>query len=292
MDGTRGGLFQRLVHEPLVHFLAIGAAIFALNAVFNPGEETPEGVIEISQGRIAQLEEGFRAVSGRGPGPQELRAIVDDFVMEEIAYREAIAMGLDADDTVVRRRMRQKLDFLLEDMTAINEPTEAELREQLAKEPLRYSQPAMRAIRQVLASEDRRGAAASRDAQAFLGRLRGGANPEGMGDASMLPSATPLTSEIGIATLFGDAFAAEVFKHGEGEWFGPVKSVFGYHAVEITHLSKSETPAFEAVREQVRNDIIQQRRIAQRQHDQQRLLNRYDVRIDWPGGKAPEVAAQ
>jgi len=292
MDGKGGGLFQRLLREPLAHFLAIGAAIFAFNAMLNRDAEAPEGVIQISQGRIAQLEEGFRAVSGRGPGPQELKAIVDDFVMEEIAYREAVAMGLDADDTVVRRRMRQKLDFLLEDMTAINEPTEAELREQLAREPLRYSQPAMRAIRQVLASEDKRGGAASRDAQAFLGRLRAGANPEGMGDASMLPSATPLTSEIGIATLFGDAFAAEVFKHGAGEWFGPVKSVFGYHAVQITHLKEAETPAFDAVREQVRNDIIQQRRIAQRLQDQQRLRERYDVRIDWPGGKPPEVPVQ
>lgn len=292
MDEARGGFFRRLIHEPLAHFLAIGAAIFALNAAFNHDAGTPEGVIEISQGRIAQLEEGFRAVSGREPGPQELKAIVDDFVMEEIAYREAIAMGLDADDTVVRRRMRQKLDFLLEDMTAISEPTEAELREQLSREPMRYSKPAMRAIRQVLASEDKRGAAAKQDAQAFLDRLRRGADPEGMGDASMLPSATPLTSEIGLATLFGDAFAAEVFRHDAGEWFGPVKSVFGYHAVDITQLSDVETPAFEAVREQVRNDIIQKRRIAQRQMDQQRLRARYDVRIDWPGGKAPEAAAQ
>ena len=278
----------KLLREPLIHFLAIGLAIFALNSVINGRDETPEDVIIISQGRIAQIEESFRAVANRPPNAAELKDMVDDFVMEEIAYREAIAMGLDADDTVVRRRMRQKLEFLLDDVASIAEPTEAELLAWFNNHSTDYARPEKRALRHVLASRDTRGESARADAARFMQRLNTGADPASLGDASMLPDAVPLTTKAGVSALFGADFADAVFASGAKGWFGPVSSVFGEHVVEITDRASLESASLEDVREQARNDLIAARRSDIRRKDEKRLLDRYEVRIDWPEGKTPE----
>jgi hypothetical protein len=280
----------RLLREPLIHFLAIGLAIFALNAVINGRDETPEDVIIISQGRIAQIEESFRAVANRPPNAAELKDMVDDFVMEEIAYREAIAMGLDADDTVVRRRMRQKLEFLLDDVASIAEPTEAELQAWFSNHAADYARPEKRALRHVLASRDKRGEAAPADAVRFMQRLNAGADPASLGDASMLPDSAPLTTKAGVSALFGADFADAVFASGAKGWFGPVSSVFGEHVVKITDRASLEAASLDDVRGQVRNDLIAARRSDIRRKDEKRLLERYQVRIDWPEGKAPREA--
>jgi hypothetical protein len=277
----------KLLREPMLHFLLIGLALFGGNALINGRGETPGDVIVISEGRIAQLAEGFRAVAGRAPNSAELKQIVDDFVIEEIAYREAVAMGLDADDTIVRRRMRQKLEFLLDDVASIAEPAEAELQAWHRDHAGLYARPEQRALRQVLASHDQRGEAARADAEHMLKQLRSGADPDALGDPSLLPAAIPLTSKVGVGTLFGDDFANAVFASDAKGWFGPVSTVFGEHLVEITDREVSTAAGLEDVREQVRNDLIAARRAEQRRKDEARLRDRYQIQIDWPQGRAP-----
>lgn len=279
---------QRLLREPLLHFMAIAAVLFAVNAALNPAVLRPSGNgIVVTEGRIRQLAESFQLVSGRMPDVRELEALVEDFVIEEAAYREALAMGLDVDDTVVRRRLRQKLEFLLEDVSAIEEPTETELTEFMETHAERYATPRRVAIRQVLASADRRGDAAPADAAAMLARLRSGASPETLGDASLLPAAAPLTSREGLASIYGDAFADAAFSSQDEGWFGPVASPFGYHVVQITGRSELQTPSLETVGERVRADWVDMRRQSIREEQRKRLLGRYDVRIEWPAAARP-----
>jgi len=276
-------ILSRAIREPLVHFLAIGLALFIANSLINGPDEGPAGeTVVISEGRVNQIAESFLLLSGRAPTREELAALVDDFVSEEIGYREAIAMGLDADDTIVRRRMRQKLEFLIEDGGASEEPTEAQLQLWMDANPDIYRLPERRAIRHVLASADKRGAAAPADAIIFLAKLKSGADPARLGDGSMLPAAMPLTTEPGVASQFGADFARAAFAHqGEG-WFGPIASPFGQHIVLVMDVEPGRSVPLAEVREKVRSDWIEHRRNIVRDEFHARMRQRYDIRIEWP----------
>jgi hypothetical protein len=275
---------SRALREPLAHFLVIGVVLFAANSMIHgPERDAPGEAITISQGQVNQIAESYRLLSGRMPSRAELETLVDDFITEEISYREAVAMGLDADDTIVRRRMRQKLEFLLEDATASEEPTEAELKVWLTEHADGYRLPERRAIRHVLASADRRGKQTRVDAAAFLANLRSGVDPSTLGDPSMLPAATPLTTKEGVANLFGEDFAASVFAHNGESWFGPVASPFGEHLILVMETEAGRAPALEDVRDRVRSDLIESRRDQARNDFQAGMRKRYQVRIDWPG---------
>lgn len=273
----------RAVREPLVHFLAIGVVLFALNtAIHGAQRSAPGDAITISEGQVAQLAESYRLLAGRLPSRDELASLVDDFVTEEISYREAVAMGLDADDTIVRRRMRQKLEFLIEDATASEEPTEAELGAWLAAHADDYRLPERRAIRQVLVGADRRGEGVRAHAEAVLVKLKSGADPAKLGDPSMLPAAMPLTTEEGIAGLFGEDFAGAVFAGGSKGWFGPVASPFGEHLVQVTQSEAGRAPTLDDVRDKVRSDVIEGRRDKARDDFHAKMRKRYQISIDWP----------
>jgi parvulin-like peptidyl-prolyl isomerase len=216
------------------------------------------------------------------PSRAELQALVDDFVNEEVDYREAVAMGLDADDTIVRRRMRQKLEFLAEDADATEEPSEADLSAWLKLHADEYHIPGRVAIRQVLASGDERGPKAAADANLILAKLKTGVDPASVGDPSMLPAAMPLTSEQGIAALFGDDFARTVFKQeGEG-WFGPVSSPFGQHLVLVMEREPGRDATLEDEHNRLRADWIEAKRSKKRDDFQARLRGRYQVKVNWP----------
>jgi hypothetical protein len=269
---------DRAIREPLVHFLAVGAVLFAAAGVIGgPKGNAPSDAITISQGQVAQLAESYRLLAGRLPSREELSGLVDDFVTEEISYREAVAMGLDADDTIVRRRMRQKLEFLIEDANASEEPSEADLAAWLAGHADKY-----RAIRQVLFATDKRGESVHREAEALLARLKSGADPSKFGDPSMLPAAMPLTTEEGVAGQFGEDFAASVFSNAGKTWFGPIASPFGEHLVLVMQVEAGREAVLDDVRDKVRSDVIEGRRDQARDEFQERMRKRYHVRIDWP----------
>ena len=274
---------KRAAREPLVHFLAIGAALFVINGLIHGPDKGGTGeTVVISEGRVNQIAESFVLLAGRVPTREEIESLVDDFVSEEVGYREAVAMGLDADDTIVRRRMRQKLEFLIEDSAASDQPTQAEMQAWLDQHPERYHLPERRAFRQVLLSADKRGAGATRDAEAALTSLRSGADPAKLGDSSMLPGAAPLTTQEGVAGLFGTDFAASVFAHtGEG-WFGPIASPYGQHLVSVIDIEKGRAVALSEVADQVSSDIIESRRNDARDEFHARMRKRYDIHIQWP----------
>ena len=269
--------------EPLVQFLLVASVLFGADRLIHRSEPRASGdSITISQGRVEHLAGSFHLLAGRSPSRAELQALVDDFIDEEIDYREAIAMGLDADDTIVRRRMRQKLEFLIEEADAVAEPSEEQLATWLKAHAADYRVPERIAFRHILASRDERGTRADADAAAFLKQLSSGADPEKLGDASMLPAALPPTTREGVAAQFGATFAANVFQHTDAGWFGPVSSPFGSHDVLILTREAPSDPSLADIRDKLRSDWIEARRLSKRDDFQARLRRRYEVRVDWP----------
>jgi hypothetical protein len=271
------------MREPLLQFLSIALVLFTVNWLIHGDDARPSGDrITISQGRVQQIADSYRLLAGRMPDRIELQALVNDFADEEIAYREAIAIGLDADDTIVRRRMRQKLEFMAEDADASEEPADAQLEAWLSEHAAAYRLPERIAFRQVMTSTDTRGERVRLDAIALLDQLRAGADPTKLGDPSMLPSALPPTTQAGVAALFGEAFAAKVFEHSGGDWFGPVASPLGAHIVLILSREPAREPVLADIREKVRSDWIEARRRDQREQFQARLRQRYEITVEWP----------
>ncbi|MDY6949357.1 MAG: peptidylprolyl isomerase [Pseudomonadota bacterium] len=286
------GRFQRALREPLLQFMAIALVLFVANQLLHGSSvQISNERITISQGRVQQIAESYRLLAGRLPSRAELQVLVNDFADEEIAYREAIAMGLDADDTIVRRRMRQKLEFLAEDAEAGEEPTDEQLADWLAGHAADYRLPERISFRHVMASADARGARMNEAATALLKQLRSGADASGLGDPSMLPSTLSPTTRHGVAALFGETFADAVFAHAGEGWFGPLFSPLGAHLVLVVARRPARAPLLADIRGKLRSDWIEARRRNQREQFVARLRQRYSVAVEWPQMYAAQPAA-
>jgi len=283
LAGSLRRLASRWARDPLTVFVLIGIMLMAIDWIRNGlPRATMNDPIEISQGRVLQIAQGFQLVTGRMPDAVEIQHLVDDFISEETSYREAMAMGLDADDTIVRRRLRQKLEFLIEDAAVVPDPGDATLTAFLQAHRQRYAEPSRRVIEQRVFSRDQRGSRAAGDARQALTALNTGADAAALGDASMLPARTEPLSRTAMTALFGEAFAGAVFAAGQGTWFGPVSSPFGEHLVRVVDSTSSALLPLERVRERVLADWQEERRSAARDAFQVRLRARQPIRIEWP----------
>ena len=279
---------MRLAREPLLHFLVLGAALFALHGLVTAETDPPDEIV-VSRGRIESLAGTFERTWQRPPAAAELTALVEDHVREEVLYREAIALGLDRDDTVVRRRLRQKLEFLI-DGADLAVPTDAELARHLAEHADRYRGESRLGFRQVFLDPARRGASLEADAAALLDALRSrsGAPGAGFGDALLLlePHYEDL-SESEIASLFGPEFAAALGGAPVGEWVGPLRSGYGAHIVRIDAHTPGRAAELREVRGALVRDLAALRRQELLDAQYQALRGRYRIRIE----SAPAAAA-
>lgn len=276
---------KALLREPLAHFLALGALLFLFFEWRGGGAGPGSTRIAVTPGLVQHLASGFARTWQRPPTQAELKGLVDEHVKEEIATREATAMGLDQDDTVIRRRLRQKLEFLVEDEVAQAPPTEADLRRWLEQHPLAFQAEPRAALRQVFVSPQRRGAGARVEADRLLARLRAagpGAATEALGDPSMLPAELPLGPVSEVARTFGPDFAQGVAALPAGQWSGPVASSYGLHLVLVTARETPPPPALSDVRQLVERELLAERRKAQLEALYTRLLAKYTVTIEMP----------
>jgi parvulin-like peptidyl-prolyl isomerase len=249
----------RLLREPLLHFLLIGALLFGLYGLAPPGHLTaaaPSKEIRLSQGEINQLTQLFQSQWRRAPTPQELQRLVEAKVEQEILYREALAMGLDKNDEIVMRRMAQKMQFLAEDVAAAREPTTAELKGWFETNSARFAQPPRLSLRHLYFSPDRRGARARVDAQQALAQLAGqpldtkGASA--LADPFMFQDYYRDRSPEFLGKEFGASFALAVAKLPPGSWQGPIESGYGWHLVFVDTVVPGRVPAFEEIEADVR----------------------------------------
>jgi hypothetical protein len=283
---------RSLLREPLVQFLLIGAALFLFFRWTGGSGGRDSSRIVIGPGQVEHLAVGFARTWRRPPTQQELKGLIDDYVREEMAAREARSMGLDREDTVIRRRLRQKLEFLVEDAAEAVPPTEAELQAWLDGHPESYRREPQVAFRQVFLSPDRRGEAVETDAERLLRRLESlgpGADIERLGDSIMLPAEFELAPLTVASRMFGNDFAGRLDEIEPGRWTGPVPSGYGLHLVLVRERIEGRAPGLDDVRDAVARDFLTSRRKEQLESMYERLLEQYDVVIDMPEPEPAEA---
>lgn len=281
---------RRWTREPLVHFLVLGALLFAAYALWSPASGGAAGrKIVVDGALVDHLADTFALTWQRAPTESELAALVDDHVKEEILYREAVALGLDKDDVVVRRRLRQKMEFLSEDVALMAEPSDAELEAYLAAHPDDFRVDALVSFRHVFLSAERRGAAIDRDAERILEALRrtdpaddGAKDSAAHGDPFLLPSHFEDLAVSDVAEQLGAGFAAELEKQPKNVWSGPLRSEFGLHLVLVTERVETRLPSFGEIREAVEREWRAAKRLEANEAFYKKLRERYVIEIETP----------
>jgi peptidyl-prolyl cis-trans isomerase C len=273
---------NKLTREPLIHFLLLGALIFGVNAWREKQRpsKTETARIEVTAGTIARLSEGFTKQWHRVPDAAELRGMVNDHVREEVLYREALALGLDANDTIVRRRLAQKMEFLGQDIATAVQPDEIALRKFFAENAARYAKAARLSFQHIYFSKEKRGDRLDADAREALAALGNGASAESVGDPFLREHEFSDANETEISATLGREFAAQIMTLPTGEWRGPIGSSYGVHLVRVSERAEPQAVEFEAVRETVARDFSEERRIAANSDFIRRLEQRYLISVD------------
>jgi hypothetical protein len=280
-----------LPREPLLQFLVLGAAVFSLfHLVDKEKAETPARIV-ISSARIANLADGFARTWRRPPGKEELQGLVDDYIRDEVFYREGRAAGLDRDDVIIRRRVRQKMEFLAEDMSA-PEPSEEQLAAYLRANPERFRTEDRLTFQQVFLSAARRGRAIDDDSKQVanaLDRAEAAVDKTALGDPFLLGEEFQAVSQSEVASLFGESFAKQISVMEQGRWQGPISSSFGQHFVHIGERISGILPPLDAVREAVRRQWSNARRLEAEQKLYGSLRERYEIVVETQPAKSAQI---
>jgi hypothetical protein len=273
---------KRWLKEPLLHFALLGALIFAVSAwrERQRPEENSAANIEVTAGTIAWLRDGFTRQWNREPDADDLRGLLNDHLREEVLYREALAMGLDRDDSIVRRRMAQKMEFLTQDIAAAAEPDEAALRKFFEENAARYAKAARLSFRHVFFSKERRGANLEKDAGEALAALANGASDQTMGDPFLREHEFTDANADEIAAALGREFSEKVTIMPAGEWRGPLASSYGVHLVRVSKREEPQPATFEAARDAVARDFSDERRRTANHDFLERLKTQYRITVD------------
>jgi len=288
----------RWLREPLLQFLLIGLALFVFYDLRNreaPSVE-PAGRIEFTPDDLRQIGFAWVAQGRAAPSPEEMRILTDARVREEILYREALALGLDKDDTIVRRRLAQKMEFLFEDVAKLRDPSTDELQTWFAQNAERFTLPGRITFRHLYFSPDRRGGRTREDAAHALTQIAGNTldSPDAitLGDRFMFQDYYGDRAPDDVAKTFGPGFAREIFQMTPGHWVGPVESGYGSHLVWVDSLAPARVPTFEEVEPDVRAAWIEEQRAEIREKAFTAMRARYEVVLptELPAIEVPATA--
>jgi hypothetical protein len=291
-DSAQPSRIKRWLREPLVSFLVIGAALFAVYHFRRPADNPGAGNrhIEITDGDIRQMDLSWMGQWRRHPTPDEWRGLIESRIREEILYREALAMGLDQGDTIVKRRMVQKMEFLIEDLSALRDPTAAELKTWYATHSDRFTLPARITFRHLYFSPDKRGEHTLAAASAALTKLAGakGDDPAAatLADPFMFQDYYADRTFEQVSGTFGNAFADALAQFKPGRWQGPIESGLGWHLVWIDSIIPGRVPAFEEVElAQIKAEWLTAERAVIKHRALEEMKSRYQIVL--PQGRLP-----
>ncbi len=274
-----------LLREPLLHFILLGALIYLFYGLAQQiSVDTGQRTLTVTASEIDWLESSWRKRWNRSPTPEERKGLIKALVRETILYREALAMGLDKDDTIVRRRLAQKLEFLSQDLLQPSPPSEKELRAFYDAHRDRFRAPDLLTMSHVFFDPDQRGDTTLKDAEAAKEILSEhadlSASQKSVGDPFLLQKYYPERSNAELSKLFGSGFSDAVFKLEPGRWQGPVLSGYGVHLVFVHDRQISPTPDFAAVKEKVRAMWEEEKRRELNETFIEGLLAQYKVVIE------------
>lgn len=274
---------KKFLKDPLLHFMLIGAALFFVFGLIKGPAGNEEYKVVITSGDIEALQANFTRTWQRPPTKNELSGLIEDKVRGEIAYREAIAMGLDQDDSVIRRRLRMKVELLIEDVAGLSPPTDEDLEAYLEENRDSFRQQPQMSFMQVYLNADKRGKKVDADARAILATLSAAginADPESYSDPNMLPKELPLYYINDIGRLFGVDFSRQILEVAPRQWAGPIWSSYGLHLVYVRERIEGRDPGLDEVRQEVEREWSAQRRRDFKEETYKKLRERYTVTIE------------
>jgi hypothetical protein len=277
-------LIRKILHEPLLHFLVLGAALFALFNFSGNRSEPQDRRIVISSGRLDQAVTIFSRTWQRPPTAEEMRGLIEEEIRDEVLYREALAVGLEKDDVIVRRRLRQKFEFVTDD-ASIAPPSDSDLQAWLDRNPDRFRSDPKISFVQIYLNSGRRGEAARADADkivAQLGNSGDSADILELGDATLLPREISAATPEYVANVFGDAFAQRLGSMEAGRWSGPVTSSYGLHVVYLRERVEAKPRALDEVRDDVGRAWLSERQREHAEETYRKLRARYFIVVESP----------
>lgn len=274
--------------EPLLHFAVLGAGLFLLFSRIGEGDRPDE--IVLTAGEIESLAEGWRRTWQRPPTRAELDGLIEDRITEEVLYREALALGLDRGDTIVRRRLRQKIEFLSDGLAGTADPSDTDLAAYLQQHAEQFRSEPRVSFEQVYVSTDRHGTAAREVAERLLAELARRADGAGqLGDPIALEPAFEALPAGEVAKLFGPEFVEQLLAASPGRWVGPIASGYGLHLVRVRERGDARDPSLAEVRKAVERAWREDRRTQAKADFVRRLRERYVVTVERPAWATAEV---
>ena len=285
---------SKVIREPLFHFVLIGAAVFGLHALIagDDGEDARDRIV-VTEGRVQQLAQVFTKTWQRPPTPEELRGLIDSYINEEVYYREALKLGLDRDDTLIRRRMQQKMEFVTEPSDELLRADDSDLQAFLDANKAAFRVEPRFAFDQVFLNPKKPGAPALGRAKQMLEALKATEDQAvltRLGDATLLPVSMPLSPFSVIVSNFGKAFAANLTDLSENKWAGPIESPYGLHLVRVTARVDGYDPELAQIRDGVAEKWRAQKRDAFQAQVYDQLRAKYEVVLP-PAAEAPSGQA-
>jgi peptidyl-prolyl cis-trans isomerase C len=287
------GILRKAVREPLVHFLVIGLALFGLYSWVERGRVTNGNYqIALTLDDLKQLDMSFVSQWHRQPTPDEFRGLVESFIRQEVLYREGLAMGLDKDDTIVKRRMAQKMEFLSEDVASAHEPSTDELKAWYSKNSQKFALADRATFRHLFFGFDRRGQNAQTDALAALNKIAGKPEEVSLGkelaDPFMFQDYYGDRAPDQLAKEFGPSFAIGLFKLKPKMWQGPIESGYGWHLLWIESITPGRVPAFEEVEPDVKTAWLADQKSIEWQKAYAKMRAKYEVSAPQPPSETTE----
>jgi hypothetical protein len=284
-----------VLREPLLHFIVLGAALFLIWPFIGDRVASPSNEIVISPSEMQRAIDIFRETHMRPPTQDELAGLVEDQIHTEVYYREGIALGLDRDDEIIRRRVVQKLEFMTQDTAGQTAPSDAELQRYLDSHPEDFGGETQLVFSQIYLDPERHGAAIEQDAARLLTQLNSGDGRLNYGiDSDLLPipndfEATPLHV---IGSTFGSDFAQAIAPLKPGQWAGPIRSGYGLHLVLVRERRDATPPLLAQVHDAVLREWQSAQRVKANQDAYQQMRTKYAVRVAMPAtqpspGSAP-----
>ena len=279
---------KRGLREPLFHFLLIGAALFVVFQVRQSAREPSPSSKEIrlSLDELAQTTALFQSQWRRDPTPEEFNRMVEQKVQSEVLYREALAMGLDKNDEIVKRRMAQKMQFLAEDVAAAHEPTTDELKTWFVSNSDKFAMASRYSLRHLYFSPDKRGTNAHDDAAIALTKIT--AEPLNskvaatLGDRFMFQDYYGDRTPDALAKEFGPQFAVAIEKLKPGSWQGPIESGYGWHLVFVDSVIPGRIPAFEEIEADVKTAWLGEQKTQAWEKAYQEMRAKYSIFLPIP----------
>ena len=280
---------MKILREPLLHFLLIGAAIYLMYGLFaDPAPEADDKSIVVTAGEIEWMRTAWGKRWNRPPTAAELDGLIQQYIRETVLYREALTMGLNQHDQVIRRRLAQKLEFLAKDLVALTPPTDEELQAYFAEHEARYQLPTRYTFTQVYVDPDKRGEATLEDAEGIKAKLIALGEDIGdagaLGDTFMLQTYYPDKEPLEIQKNFGSGFSEALVELSPGQWHGPVLSGYGVHLVYVSNITQPPPPVLAELRERVAQDWTMEKGEELNEQFYANLRDRYTVVIESSAG--------